>query len=193
MDDSQRMDQCKGEVESAQRFREEIPNIVNRLVLSCSREDCFDHVGPEPIPSRDSVIKLIHAALRILYPGYFIRSRVDGINLSYYFGQEITAFYEALSEQITLALRHECIRHNLPCVKCEEHGQASSVEFMRELPRLRTILATDVRAAFEGDPAAKSYDEIIFSYPGLFAITVYRIAHELHRLGISLIPRIMSE
>lgn len=193
MNDSLTMDQCKVEVESAQHFREEIPNIVNGLVLSCSREDCFDHIGPEPIPSRDAVIELIQTALRILYPGYFIRNRVDGVNLSYYFGQEVTAFYEALSEQITLALRHECLRHNLPCVKCEERGQASAVEFMRELPRLREILATDVRAAFEGDPAAKSYDEIIFSYPGLFAVTIYRMAHELYRLGISLIPRIMSE
>jgi serine O-acetyltransferase len=67
------------------------------------------------------------------------------------------------------------------------------VEFLRKLPELRTILAKDIRAALEGDPAAKGYDEIIFSYPGIRAITIYRIAHELHRLNIPLMPRIMTE
>jgi serine O-acetyltransferase len=132
-------------------------------------------------------------ACRILYPGYFTSIRIDKVNLIYYFGQEVTAFFEALSEQITLAIRHECRRHNMACVNCDERGQEIAINFMNELARLRKLLAKDIRAAFEGDPAAKSYDEIIFSYPGLFAITVYRIAHQLHEQGVSLIPRIMSE
>ena len=130
---------------------------------------------------------------RVLYPGYFSRERIDTVNLNYYLGQEATAFFEILSEQITLAIRHECRRYNMSCVNCEERGQEIAIKFMQELPRLREILAGDVRAAHEGDPAAKSYDEIIFSYPGLFAITVYRIAHELYKHHLSLIPRIMSE
>jgi len=193
MNESSLLDQCKIEVESTQRYREEIPKVVEQLVQSCSREDCFDHVGPEPIPSRESIIDLVQTACRILYPGYFIRIRVDSVNLSYYFGQEVTSFFELLSEQITLALRHECIRHDLPCVKCEERGHEAAMLFLRELPNLRSILASDVRAAYQGDPAAKGYDEIIFSYPGLFAVTVYRIAHQLFEQGISLIPRIMTE
>jgi serine O-acetyltransferase len=193
MNESSLVDQCKIEVQSTQKYREEIPKVVEQLVLSCSREDCFDHVGPEPIPSRESVIELVQMACRILYPGYFIRTRVDAVNLSYYFGQEVTSFFELLSEQITLALRHECIRHDLPCVKCEDRGHEAAMLFLRELPALRTTLAADVRAAYLGDPAAKGYDEIIFSYPGLFAVTVYRIAHQLFEQGISLIPRIMTE
>jgi len=193
MDRSARLDQCKVGVEATQRFRGEIPNIVDQLVLSCSREECFDHVGPEPIPSRESIIEIVKMGCRILYPGYFIKGRVDAVNLSYYYGQEATAFYEAISEQITLALRHECLRHELPCVQCDERGQEAAVSFMQGLPDMRRILGTDVRAALEGDPAAKSYDEIIFSYPGLFAITVYRMAHRLFEQEISLIPRIMTE
>ena len=173
------LDRCKVEVKASQEFREAIPDIVNQLVGSCRREDCFDHVGPEPIPSRDEVIDIIHRACRLLYPGYFIRNRVDQINLGYYFGQEAMAFFEVLSRQITLSIRHECLRHSLDCTHCEDRGQEDAVRFMRELPRLRSVLAKDVRAAYEGDPAAKSYDEIIFSYPGLFAVTVYRIAHQL--------------
>lgn len=191
--DESKFEQCKIEIEKKKSFREEIPDIVEYLVLSCNTEDCFDHVDLEPLPSKEAVIDIIHTACRILYPGYFSRTRIDKVNLIYYFGQEVTAFFESLSEQIILSIRHECRRHNMSCVNCEERGQEIAINFMHELPRLRTLLAKDIRAAYEGDPAAKSYDEIIFSYPGLFAITVYRIAHQLHEQGVSLIPRIMSE
>jgi serine O-acetyltransferase len=193
MEDVARVDQCKAEVVAARRYREELPGIVNELVTSCDREDCFAHISPEPIPSREATISVIELARRILYPGYFIRSRVDNVNLGYYFGQEATALFETLAEQITLAIRHECLRYNQPCTFCEERGQASAITFMHQTPGLRALLGKDVRAAYHGDPAAKGYDEIIFSYPGLFAITVYRIAHEIYELGIPLIPRIMTE
>ena len=137
MEQALQRDQCKVEVATLHDFRKEIPSIVNQLVLTCEREDCFDHVSPEPIPSREAIIDILHRAMRILYPGYFIRSRVDQVNLGYYFGQEVTAFFEVLSEQITLAVRHECLRYNQPCTHCEERGQQAAVDFMRELPRLR--------------------------------------------------------
>lgn len=193
MEDKSLMDQCRTEVAASRQFREEIPGVVDQLVHSCSRENCFDHVGPEPIPSRDAVIDIVQRICRILYPGYFIRTRLDQFNLSYYFGQEATALFEHLSQQITVALRHDCIRHNLPCIQCEDRGQRVTVDFMGRLPALRAMLATDVRAAYEGDPAAKSYDEVIFSYPGLFAVTVYRVAHELWHQEVPFLPRIMSE
>ena len=193
MEDAARVDQCKAEALAAERSRDELPEIVNELVSSWDREDCFAHISPEPIPSREATIAVIERARRILYPGYFIRTRVDHVNLGYYFGQEATALYEALAEQLTLAIRHECLRHNLPCTLCEQRGQAAAIEFMHQTPGLRTLLGRDVRAAFQGDPAAKGYDEIIFSYPGLFAITVYRIAHQIYEQGMPLIPRIMTE
>ncbi|MFH1628331.1 MAG: serine O-acetyltransferase EpsC [Pseudomonadota bacterium] len=193
MNARQKADQCTSEVETTHRFRKEIPKIVDQLVFSCSGDDCFDHVGPEPISSRESIIDIINGAFRILYPGYFIHTRVDEVNLGYYFGQEVTAFFEILSEQITLAIRHECLRYDRPCSLCRERGEESAINFGRELPHLRATLAKDVRAAYEGDPAAMSYDEIIFSYPGLYAITVYRIAHHLYEQEIPLVPRIMTE
>lgn len=188
-----KLEQCKIEREKIKKFREEIPDIVSQLVLSCNTEECFDHVDLEPLPSREAVNGIIHMACRILYPGYFSQIRIDKVNIPYFFGQEITTFFEALSDQITLAMRHECRRHDMVCVNCEERGQEITANFLRELPQLRRLLAKDIRAAHEGDPAAKSYDEVIFSYPGLFAITVYRIAHLLHNQGVSLIPRIMTE
>lgn len=186
-------EQCKIEVKIARQLREEIPGIVDQLVQSCNTEDCFDHVDLEPLPSKERIIDIIHIAGRLLYPGYFTDDRIDKVNLNYSLGQEATALFEALSGQITLSIRHECRRHNMACVDCEEQGQEIAIGFMKELPRLRVLLGKDIRAAHEGDPAAKSYDEIIFSYPGLFAITVYRIAHEIHKQKVSLIPRIMTE
>jgi serine O-acetyltransferase len=190
-----RMDEdlCKTEAAHTYEFRKEIPQIVEELVRSCNREECFDHIGPEPLPSRDLIIDILARLRRILYPGYFINSRVDEVNLSYYFGEETTALFEILAKQITLAIRHECLRHSLPCTNCEERGQEVAVILIRALPSLRAQLAKDVRASYGGDPAAKGYDEVIFSYPGVSAITVYRIAHVLHDERIPLIPRIMTE
>ena len=186
-------DKCKNEIKSAKSCRDEVPAIVDKLVASCSSGGCFDHVSAEPIPHREEIIDVLHRLSLILYPGYFIRTRLDSVNLEYYLGEQIAALYEILSEQIILSIRHDCIRHNQPCVHCEPLGHQLTVEFLRKLPELRTILAKDIRVALEGDPAAKGYDEIIFSYPGIRAITIYRIAHELHHLNIPLIPRIMTE
>jgi serine O-acetyltransferase len=184
---------CKMEVKTTQKYRQELPRIVEELVLSCRREDCFDHVVPEPLPSRKAVIDIIHRGCRLLYPGYFIRKRLDEVNLGYVFGQKAMALYETLAGQITLCIGHECRRYNLDCSYCEDRGQEEAIRFMQALPNLRAILAKDVRAAYEGDPAAKSYDEIIFSYPGLFAVTVYRMAHLLWEQQVPLMPRIMTE
>jgi serine O-acetyltransferase len=111
----------------------------------------------------------------------------------YLFGQQITELYQILSEQITYAIRHDCRRFDLPCSNCEERGHTASIEFLRQIPELQVMLAKDVAAAYEGDPASRYHDEVIFSYPGLFAVTVYRIAHQLLTLDVPLIPRIMTE
>jgi serine O-acetyltransferase len=193
MEDKSKKDKCQRKMEEIQNLREKVPQIVDELVISCNKEDSFDHVGPEPIPSRDAVIDIIHRIRRLLYPGYFIRFRLDDVNLRYYLGEETTALYESLTEQIIFSIRHECIRNNQPLVDCEARGHKIAVWFLEQIPGLRSILANDIRAAYEGDPAAKSYDEIIFSYPGLYAITIYRIAHKLHVKGVPMLPRIMTE
>lgn len=193
MEDIAQKDKCQADIQMVRDFREDIPRIVGELVKTCDHDDCFDHVGPEPIPSRDAIIEIIHQAQRVLFPGYFISERLDRINLEYYLGQETTALFEALSIQIALCVRHECIRHGLACTQCTERGREEAMKFIKELPNIRMLLARDVRAAAQGDPAASSHDEIIFCYPGLFAVTVYRVAHQLHHQEIALMPRIMSE
>jgi serine O-acetyltransferase len=151
------------------------------------------HLDPAPNPSQDAVVRIIHQVRRILFPGYFTETRLDPVNLEYYLGQETTELLEILSKQIILSIQHDCLRYDQPCSQCRERGHETGLRFIEVLPGLRSVLATDVRAALEGDPAAKSYDEIIYSYPGLFAITVYRMAHKLHELDVPLLPRMMTE
>jgi serine O-acetyltransferase len=191
--DDPKAEQCDNIIKKTRAYRDEIPGIVDALVQSCNMPESFDHVGLEPLPSKDAVIEITRMAYSLLFPGFFSRTRIDKVNLGYYFGQAMTTFFEALSDQITFAIRHECRRRRLSCVTCDEQGKEIAINLMKELPKLREILASDVRAAYEGDPAARSCDEIIFSYPGLFAIAVNRIANKLYAQGTPLIPRMMSE
>jgi serine O-acetyltransferase len=193
MADKAEKQKCRVDIQALRDYREDIPEIIDSLAATCNREDFFDHVGPEPIPYRNAIIEIIRQLQKILFPGYFIQTRLDQVNLKYYLGQETISLFEELSREITLCTRHDCIRHDLPCTHCEERGHEEAMKFIKELPNLRILLAKDVRAAFVGDPAAGSYDEIIFCYPGLLAVTVHRIAHQLYNQRISLMPRIMSE
>jgi len=186
-------EQCKDDAETITNLYEAIPSVVQRLASLWNSDDFFGHVGPAPIPSQESVIQVIHQARRILFPGYFTQTRLDAINLEYCIGQETTELFENLSKQIVLSIQHDCFRYDQPCSKCIELGHETTLQFMQTLPELGIVLATDIRAALEGDPAAKSYDEVIFSYPGLFAVMVYRMAHKLCQLNVPLLPRMMTE
>ncbi len=184
---------CRLEVQDVTRFREQLPEIVEEVIRSCDDETCYTHVDYEPIPSRVVVIDLLERLREVLFPGYFSREKIDPVNLRYNLGQKLSSLFDLLAEQITLSFRHDCFRYELPCSECEKKGAAIALELLRAIPELRRILATDVAASYDGDPAARSYDEIIFSYPGILAVTVYRVAHRLHMLEVPLLPRIMSE
>jgi serine O-acetyltransferase len=184
---------CKTGFETRMAFREQLPEVVENIVGSCHEQDCFEHIDAELIPSRESVIGIVLRLREILFPGYFNREKIDAANLRYQIGQSVDSLFESLSEQITCSLRHDCLRYNQPCIQCAKLGYKEALAFLASVPAMRRVLATDVRAAYEGDPAAKSYDEIVFSYPGVFAVAVYRIAHQLVEQGIPLLPRIMTE
>lgn len=175
------------------KYRAEIPKIADAIIKSCSDEICFSHADTPIIPSKESIIEIIELIKNILYPGYFSNQTLDKNNLSYYIGGEVTKLFEKLSKQIANSIMHDCQRYGHKCTQCISRGQLESIVLLKKVRHLREILATDIRAAYEGDPAAKSYDEIIFSYPGLLAITIYRVAHELHEQGIPVMPRIMTE
>jgi serine O-acetyltransferase len=179
--------------ETPLNFTEILPTVTQRMLTSCNTERCFQHLDATPIPSRDSVAHTLHKARCILFPGYFTQNVLAPSNLEYCLREELTALYKDLSKQIIFATQHDCIRYDQPCARCNELGRSKTQQFMQALPHLREVLATDVRAAMEGDPAAKSFDEVIMSYPGLFAITVQRLAHELYKMEVPNLPRAMTE
>jgi serine O-acetyltransferase len=185
--------ECQRDISITYNFRDEIPKIVDTIVALHDQDDRFCHISPEPPPSRVLVIDTIRRAMRIMYPGYFSEACMDEVNMRYYLGQEVIEFFQILSEQIATAIRHDCVRFDLVCTNCEERGQSAALQFLKDIPNLQAVLAKDIIAAHEGDPASKYFDEVIFSYPGLFAITVYRMAHHLLEQGVPLIPRIMTE
>jgi len=170
-----------------------IPAVVSRLLSSWASRENYNHVGPVAMPSYEKIIKIIHQARRIIFPGYFTTTKLHAANLEYYIGQETTELHERLTEQIVMAIRHDCRRNNLPCTDCDKQSHEASLAFIEALPDITALVATDIKATLEGDPATDSPDEVIFCYPGLMAISIYRLANRLHELGVPIIPRIMTE
>jgi len=184
---------CKIDLNSLARIRSQLPGIAEEIIASCNDRECYTHVDYEPIPSRESVIEIINRLKEILFPGYFTRGKLDPVNLRYSLGESTATLFDMLSDQIGRSIRHDCFRYGQLCSECDDQGHQIALDLLEAIPSIRKILATDVQAAYEGDPAAKSYDEIIFSYPGIFAITVYRVAHKLFEYNVPLLPRIMTE
>ncbi len=184
---------CKLGTETLSDLRARLPQIAEKIITHCDDDQCYTHIDYEPIPSRQCVVESIELLREVLFPGYFSRGKIDPVNLRYSMGQTVSALFDTLSEQICHSIRHDCLRYQQACSDCEDRGFHIALALLEDIPDLRRILATDVQATFEGDPAAKSHDEIIFSYPGIYAIMVYRAAHRLYELGVPLLPRIMTE
>ena len=184
---------CIDEEEEISRFYQRIPGVVGQLVKAWENKEATVQLGPIPMPSLESVVQLIHKVRSILFPGYFSSTILNRCNLEYVIGQETTELFVRLSKQIVLALQHECFRSQRPCSQCRHRGHQLALQFVQDLPRIEALLATDIKAAIEGDPAAKGPDEVIFSYPGLLAISIYRMANSLHSLQVPTLPRIMTE
>lgn len=184
---------CRTEQENASEHRKDLPKTINTILASMEDKACFAHIGDEPIHFSTSVKAMIDKFREVLFPGYFSKEKIDGANMIYNLGQVISQLYDILSEQIIHVLRHDCRRYGQACSECEKTGHRIALQVIRSIPELRLSLAEDVKGAFDGDPAAKSHDEVIFSYPGLYAITVYRVANILYRLNVPQLPRIMAE
>jgi serine O-acetyltransferase len=180
------------------RLKDKLPDLTDRIVDTYHDIATINHLGHCPLPNVDSMIEIANDLMEILYPGYRKRQNLHFGNVTYHVGDLIDGLHDRLTQQIARALRHDYRRkQQLNCGEVqpdfEAVGQEKTLQFLDTIPAIRRLLATDVQAAYDGDPAAASLDEIIFCYPGLEAITVYRIAHELFRLEVPLIPRMLSE
>lgn len=150
-------------------------------------------LGYKLLPSRDVIYNIVEELRAVLFPGYFGFSDVNFKSVKYHIGAIIDRIQYPLQEQIRRGLCFACTEPECNCGPDDEKALKITREFLHNLPALQKQLANDVQAAFDGDPAALVKDEIIFCYPGLTAITNYRLAHELYKLGVPLIPRMITE
>lgn len=193
IDENHDIGTCKESAATYSDYRCRLTGVIEKIISSTEDKKYYSHIDYEPIPSEDVVVEIVEKIREILFPGYFNREKVDPVNMKYRIGQLTSAVFDLLSDQICRAVRYECFKYDLPCSDCTRRGYETALIFLEAVPGLRSSLAKDIEAAYHGDPAAKSFDEIIFSYPGMYAISVYRMAHKLHELGVPLIPRIMTE
>ncbi len=177
--------------------KENLPVLTERIVDTYAEVGSINHLGHCPLPNYETIVAVTEDLKEILYPGYRQRDGLHLGNVTYHVGDLIDRLHDTLTQQIARALRHDasknpdCDPRSTP--DFEALGQCKAVAFLQQLPDLRKVLALDVEAAYAGDPACKSLDEVIFCYPGLEAITVYRLAHLLHEQQVPLIPRMMTE
>ena len=179
------------------RLKEQLPRLTQQIVASYTKADPIHHLGHCPLPNYDEIVACIEALKEIIFPGYRRREGLHIGNVTYHVGDLIDSLHDKFTQQIARALRHDDRLKGInSCGEDSDYeakGQAMAIAFLERLPDLRAILATDAKAAFDGDPACSSIDEVVFCYPGLEAITVHRLAHELRNLQVPFIPRMMAE
>ena len=145
------------------------------------------------MPSRDALIEIVESLRSVLFPGSFGASELNDESVPFYVGATLDSALRSMQGQIKKGLSFVCEREPQACSECEESAIRITKAFLTRLPAVRRLLAKDVQAAYEGDPAATSPEEVIICYPAMLAITNYRLAHELYRLGVPLLPRIITE
>ncbi|MCK3685404.1 serine O-acetyltransferase EpsC [Maribellus sp. YY47] len=180
---------------TTQEFETRLQSTIDKLSEPESyRLVCHEHFKGEPLPSNKNILRIIELVREILFPGYFGNTTLRGETTKHYMGVYIDELYELLNGEILAGMCFEC--EDTTINKIEKHrskAEQNTIELIEFLPEMRRQLVTDVEATFLNDPAAKNYGEVIFSYPGIRAITNYRLAHRLLQLEVPLLPRIISE
>lgn len=172
-------------------IKREIVDIAARLKNNYDNQEIFELSNGDRIPSRSEILLLIDDLFRITFPGYYGRENLLVVSKEHFAGTELAVIYERIRKQIKIA-----VSYNMEIKECNQmkkNADALALEFIQKIPYVQDMVMKDVSAAFDGDPAAKSKEDIILSYPGIYAILIYRYAHELYKMDIPFIPRIMTE
>ena len=170
---------------------------IDRLSRQESLKELFhQHRDGDPLPSGRALKEIIELARSILFPGFFGNSTINTRTLKYHIGVDIERMHKLLTDQVLAGLcfmDNECPQADCPPLYRRPQAEEIAAKLIERMPYIRDILATDVEAAYNGDPAAESRSEIIACYPVIWALVNYRLAHELVLLGVPLIPRIITE
>jgi serine O-acetyltransferase len=170
-----------------------LEKLVGRIAETYKGASGINFIDAANLPVRGQILETLGLLFEVLFPGHTGNKTVTQSNVRYVVGDLLSQVYAGLVDQIERAYRYQCRIRQCDDCDCEMMSKKVTLDFLHELPRIRELLKGDVRAAYDGDPAAKSYEEIVISYPCITAIAVHRIAHELYVRQVPLIPRIMSE
>lgn len=176
-----------------------LSHVTDQVVQTYSQIGTINHLDQPPLPNSDAVTEITLDLIEIIYPGYQRRQTLHSSDAAEHVSGLLDRLHVQLTQQIARAIQHEQALADAARDSSEtaemfiDQARDKAVSALASLPELRDLLATDVQAAFDGDPAARGLDEIILCYPGLQAITVHRLAHQLHQLDIPFIPRMMAE
>jgi serine O-acetyltransferase len=171
----------------------DIESLADQIVSTYQDDSGTNFIDVRNLPAREKIIHILELLLEVLFPGFRGLRKVTQENVRSVVHELLVILRRELKEQIELALRHECKLKECPTSDCSLMAGFHANELLKRIPSIRQVLRTDVVAAYDGDPAAKSFEEIVISYPYISAISIHRLAHEMYRMEIPLIPRIMSE
>jgi len=172
----------------------ELPLLVDKIMNNYEIHGGMDHLGGKDLPSKEVNIEVLQDLLSIFFPGYLGKNEITKTNIRYFLGNTLASVQTRLTAEVEKSLKYICRKvQGCPHDVCHTRAEVVIKEFLEKIPELRSIISGDVEAAYNGDPAAVSTEEVIISYPCVLAIATYRIAHELYLRGVPLIPRIMSE
>jgi len=178
-----------------------IQKTLSQTIQNLSAPESYNAVYHEPnhgspMPSVKELKDVVGLVREIIFPGYFGNDVLKEETISYYTGVNVDKLFQQLSRQIKRGLCFECQSPEMIFENgnsCDEQADSLAISFIEKLPEIRRLISTDIQAAYNGDPAAKSFGEIIFCYPVIKALINYRVAHQLVKLSVPLIPRIISE
>lgn len=175
----------------ALNIKDSIGNAAAKLAANYREQGIFEMGIGERVPKKSEIIDLVNELQRVMFPGYFGTENTAYVSLDNFAGCSLAVIYEKMNKQIRTALAYTEDKKDEQDIR--ERAENLTRTFLEKLPYIQEMLWKDVEAEYDGDPAANSKEEIIFCYPGIFAIFVYRIAHELYELQVPFIPRIMTE
>ncbi len=170
-----------------------LEKLVDEITETYNGDSGINFIDAANLPVRGRIIKVLDLLFEVIFPGHTGNKVLTKANVKYVVGDLLSQVYTELADQIERAYQYQCRMDNCRRCDCDTMAEKVTRELLRELPRIRRLLKSDVHAAYDGDPAAKSYEEIVISYPFITAIATYRVAHELYVRQVPLIPRIMSE
>jgi len=172
-----------------------LDDLAGDLLHSYLSDERARRISRRYLPSREAIVEILEGVLDLMYPGYFGRQDLDKENLGAHVEQSVAALAPKIEQEMEHCLCYgretELSRGDVG--DCAPRARDLTQVFLRRLPEIRRLLLRDVQAAFDGDPAASSLDEVVLAYPGLLAVSVYRIAHALYDLGVPMMARIMTE